>query len=109
MAGKATALTAAEFEAQVLQSEQPVLVDFGAGWCGPCRQIAPEVDAVAEQYAGRARVFTVDVDKEPDLAARYGVQGLPTLLVFKGGRPVSQIVGLAPRSEIALKLGVHVG
>lgn len=109
MAGKAKALTGAEFEAAVLQSEQPVLVDFGASWCGPCRKIAPEVDAVAEQYEGRARVFTVDVDQEPDLAARYGVQGLPTLLVFKGGRPVSQIVGLVPRSEIALKLGVHVG
>lgn len=89
----APAVGTADFDTQVLESEQPVLVDFWASWCAPCRTIAPTVDAVAEEYAGRARVFTLNVDENPEIAGRYSVQAIPTLLVFKGGQKASELVG----------------
>jgi thioredoxin 1 len=92
------------FESEVLRSELPVLVDFWATWCGPCHRVAPEVEAVAEQLGDKVRVFKLDVDQSPQIAQQYGVQSIPTLLIFKGGKPVDQIVGAVPRSIIAQKL-----
>lgn len=89
----AAAVSTAEFDKQVLESEIPVLVDFWAVWCGPCRTIAPAVDAVAEEYAGRAKVYKLNVDENPEIAGRYGVQSIPTLIVFKGGQKVNELVG----------------
>ncbi len=105
---QATPVTSTDFDTQVLQSDVPVLVDFWAAWCGPCRRVAPEVDAVAEQLSGKAKVMKVDIDAEPDLAARYGIQSIPALFIFKGGRVVEQLVGLQPRQVIAEKLSAHV-
>ncbi len=104
----ATAVTTVDFDKEVLQSDVPVLVDFWAVWCGPCRRVGPEVDAVAEQLSGKAKVFKVNVDEEPDIAGRYGVQSIPTLIIFKGGQIVGQIVGAVPRTVIAEKLQAHV-
>jgi len=89
----AAAVTTAEFDREVLESEVPVLVDFWAVWCGPCRMIAPTVDAVAQEFAGRAKVLKLNVDDSPDIAGRYGVQSIPTLILFKGSQPVDRLVG----------------
>ena len=105
---QAAAVTTADFDTEVLQANVPVLVDFWAVWCGPCRRVAPEVDAVAEQMNGQAKVLKVNVDEEPDVAARYGVQSIPTLIIFKDGKVVDQIVGAVPRTVIAEKLQAHV-
>ena len=83
----------ARFDADVLQSDVPVLVDFWATWCGPCRAIAPLLEPLARSFDGRAKVMKVDVDSNPEISARYGIRGIPTLLVFKGGKVVDQIVG----------------
>lgn len=88
------------FEESTLRSEVPVLVDFTAVWCPPCRTIAPHVAEVARSYAGRLKVGKIDADANAELASRYGVRGLPTLLLFKGGEVVGQIVGAVPRARI---------
>lgn len=98
------AVTTAEFDAKVLQSDTPVLVDFWAEWCGPCKAIAPHVEALAQEYAGKVKVFKVDVDQDPDLAVRYGVMNIPTLLLFKGGEVVDRMVGAEPKQKIAAML-----
>src|ERR687895_67269 len=95
------AVSTAAFDDEVLAANTPVLVKFGAPWCPPCRRIGPEVDAVAAQVAGKARVLSVDVDTDPDVANRYGIQNIPTLLVFKEGQVVAQVHGFAPRTKIA--------
>lgn len=102
MAGKNT-LTATDvnFEQLVLQSDVPVLVDFTASWCGPCKQIAPLVDQLADEYEGKAKVTKLDIDENPGIASRFGIRGVPTLLMFKGGELVGQRVGAAPKSAIA--------
>ena len=100
----ATAVSSADFDTEVLQAETPVLVDFWAAWCGPCRRVAPEVDAVATQLGEKVKVFKVDVDAEPDLATRYGIQSIPALYIFKGGKVVDQILGAVPRQVISEKL-----
>jgi thioredoxin 1 len=94
-------LTDASWEEDVLRAEGPVLVDFWAPWCPPCRMIAPAIEAVADRYAGRARVGKLNVDDNPVTAARYGINSIPTLLVFQGGRVVEQRVGALPPGEIA--------
>jgi thioredoxin 1 len=83
----------ARFDADVLQADVPVLVDFWATWCGPCRAIAPLLEPLARSFEGRAKVIKVDVDSNPEISVRYGIRGIPTLLVFKGGEVVDQIVG----------------
>ena len=88
------------FEQEVLGATQPVLVDFWATWCGPCRMIAPTVDALAEEYAGRAKVGKLNVDENQSLAGRYGIRSIPTLLLFKGGQIQEQVVGTAPKDAI---------
>jgi thioredoxin 1 len=100
----ATHVTTDQFDTEVLQSSVPVLVDFWAVWCGPCRAIAPHVDAIAQEYAGRAKVVKVNVDEEPEIALRYGIQSIPTLLFFKDGKVQDMIVGVVPRQTIVQKL-----
>ena len=87
----------ATFEQEVLKSEVPVLVDFWAPWCMPCRMIAPAVEEIARDYTGKLKVVKINVDEEPDLASRYGIQSIPTLLFFKGGQMVKQQIGAVPR------------
>ena len=93
-------ITDHNFAETTLGSPLPVLVDFTAVWCAPCRTIAPHVEAIAQKYAGRIRVGKVDVDGEPELAARVGVRSMPTLLMWKDGQVVGQIVGAVPRAKI---------
>ena len=93
-------VTDANFDAEVLKSTQPVLVDFWAVWCGPCRAIAPIVEELATQYKGRVVVGKMDVDNNPATPQRYGVRGIPTLLVFKGGQVAEQIVGYVGKDVI---------
>lgn len=100
----AMAVTTDQFEEQVLKSSTPVLVDFWAAWCGPCKMIKPHVDALAEEYAGRVKVVSVDVDNERDIAEKYGIMSIPTLFFFKDGKVVDQQVGAVSKSVIASKL-----
>ena len=93
-------ITEQNFEQEVLQSEIPVLVDFWATWCGPCRMVAPLVAQIAEEQEGVIKVGKVDVDEQPALAARFGVMSIPTLMVFKGGEAVSTAVGARPKAAI---------
>ncbi|MFI5387655.1 MAG: thioredoxin [Fimbriimonadales bacterium] len=95
------AVTSSEFNDKVLGSDLPVLVDFWAEWCGPCKAIGPSVEQLATEYAGKAKVLKVNVDRDGDLAMRYGVMSIPALLVFKGGKVVDQMVGAAPKAQIA--------
>ena len=94
-------LTNDNWEAEVLSCPEPVLVDFWATWCPPCRLIAPAIDSLASEYQGRVKVGKLDVDQNQDVAGRYGVRSIPTLIVFKGGEVVEQRVGALPQSELA--------
>ncbi len=98
--GHVAEITDATFDREVLQSPVPVLVDFWAPWCGPCRAIAPLVEEIAQQYAGKLRVAKINVDDNPEAATRYGVRGIPTLLLFQGGQVKDQIVGAVPKKVL---------
>jgi thioredoxin 1 len=89
------------FQAEVLDSNQPVLVDFWAVWCMPCRAIAPVIDELATEYKGKARIGKLNVDENQAVAAKFGIRSIPTLLVFKGGKVVDQIVGVQPKAKLA--------
>ncbi len=92
------------FEADVIGSDLPVLVDFWAPWCGPCRMVAPIVEELAEEYEGKVKFVKLNTDENPQVAGKYGIRSIPTLLVFKGGKPVGQIVGFRPKSDLEKRL-----
>jgi thioredoxin 1 len=106
--GKYVEATAANFEEEVLKSEQPVLVDFWAVWCAPCRMIAPIVEELAAEREGALKVVKVDVDNNQDIAAKFGIRSIPTLLIFKNGEVVDQMIGAVPKSMIESKLEKHL-
>ena len=98
-----------DFDSIVLQSKTPALVDFWATWCGPCRMVAPVVEELAEEYEGRITFAKVDVDQNPQVAGKYGIMSIPTLLIFKDGKPVSTVVGFRPKAELKRNLDEALG
>ena len=92
------------FDQTVLQAELPVLVDFWAAWCGPCRMVAPVVEELAQEYEGRVKFAKLDVDQNPKTASKYNIMGIPTLLIFKQGKPISHVVGFRPKAELKRSL-----
>ena len=102
--GNAITLTDDSFQSEVIESSVPVLVDFWAIWCGPCRVVAPIVDELAEEYDGRVKVGKVDVDSEQKIAADFGIRSIPTLLIFKDGKQADEIVGAVPKNDLVKKL-----
>ncbi len=96
------------FEADVLKSDKPVLVDFWAAWCAPCRMLAPTVEAVAEKYAGSASVVKLNVDENPSTSQRYGIKGIPTLILFKNGKEEERVVGATSKEAISRMIEKHV-
>lgn len=100
--------TDANFEEEVLKSEQPVLVDFWAVWCGPCRMIAPIVDELSSEYEGKVNIGKMNVDENREIPAKFGIRSIPTLLVFKNGEVVDKVVGAVPKGSIAEKLDAQL-
>lgn len=102
--GEPIALTDDNFSAEVLDADMPVLVDFWATWCGPCRMIAPIVEELSSEYEGKAKVCKLDVDAAQKTAAEFGIRSIPTLLIFKGGKVADQLIGAVPKQQITEKL-----
>jgi thioredoxin 1 len=102
-------ISQANFEQEVLKSTVPVLVDFWAVWCGPCKMIAPVLDEIANEKTGKVKVAKVDVDSNQDLASRYGIRAIPTLLIFKDGQVKEQVVGMVGKKDLEKRLAAHIG
>jgi thioredoxin 1 len=102
------AVTGATFDEQVLQSEKQVLVDFWAEWCGPCHAVLPVLEKIAEEHAGELRLVKVNIDEEQELATRYGVMSIPTVILFKDGEPSAAVIGAQPKGAIERALGLGV-
>lgn len=100
MAGNVIEVTDADFDSEVIQSDVPVLVDFWAAWCGPCRMVAPVVEEIAGDYAGRLKVAKLNVDENRSTAAKYGIMSIPTLLVFRDGEVKARVIGFRPKGEL---------
>lgn len=100
----AAAVTDASFEHDVLKSDVPVLVDFWAPWCGPCRMVAPIVDEIAKEFDGKIKVFKLNTDENPNVASQYGIRSIPTLMIFKGGQKVDTVVGAVPKTTLSSTL-----
>ncbi|CAE7414086.1 thioredoxin [Bremerella sp. T1] len=105
----ANTFTEDNFDAEVLQSSEPVLVDFWAPWCGPCRQLAPVIDQLATEYEGSVKVGKVDTDQNPNLAVKYGIQSIPTVMIFKNGEVVNQMLGNQPKANLQQALDAAKG
>lgn len=101
-------ITDSNFASEVLQSEKPVLVDFWATWCGPCRMIAPIVEELATEYDGKFKIGKMDVDNNPQTATQFGIRSIPTLLIFKGGKVVDTIIGAVPKGQFVQKLNANL-
>lgn len=101
-------VTDKSFKQEVLESDVPVLVDFWAPWCGPCRMVAPVVDEIAEQYSGQVKVVKLNTDENPSVASQYGIRSIPTLMIFKGGQRVDMVVGAVPKTTLANTLEKHI-
>ncbi|HMT08525.1 MAG TPA: thioredoxin [Pyrinomonadaceae bacterium] len=108
MGAFAKEVTDTGFQADVLDSDKPVLVDFWAEWCGPCRMIGPSVEAVAEEYAGKAGVMKMNVDENPGVPNQFGIRGIPTLILFKGGQEQERIVGAVSREALAKVIDKYI-
>jgi thioredoxin 1 len=104
----AAAVTDATFEQEVVKSETPVLVDFWAEWCGPCKAMAPILEQVASEQADKLRIVKVDVDENSDNAGRLGIMSIPTMVLYKGGQPVERIVGFMPKEKLLQRLQPHL-
>jgi thioredoxin 1 len=100
-------LTSQNFEAKVIKSDKPVLVDFWAEWCGPCKMIAPTIESIAAEYADKLVVGKINVDNEPEISQKYGIRNIPTMLVFKGGVVVDKLVGAMAKPALVSKLQQH--
>jgi thioredoxin 1 len=100
-----TAVTTETFETEVLQSEKPVIVDFWAEWCGPCHAVAPVLDKIAEERSDEVRLVKINVDENQELMVRYGIQSIPTIVLFKGGEPAAAVIGAQPKGAIERGLG----
>ena len=109
MSVKTFEATTGNFQNEVLKSDTPVLVDFWAEWCTPCKMIAPMVDQIADEYQGKLRVAKLDADAHPDVLMQYGIMSIPTLVLFKGGQPVVRITGFQPKDRITNQLKPHLG
>src|SRR5688500_7945288 len=109
MAGNVREFTDSNFTTEVLESTEPVLVDFWAPWCGPCRMIAPTVEQLATEYAGKVRIGKLNTDENPQLAASHNISSIPTLLLFKGGKVVDKTIGVTPKPQLAAMLERHAG
>lgn len=108
MSSSAAPVTDASFPTEVLESSVPVLVDFWAPWCGPCRMVAPVVDEIAEQYEGQIKVVKLNTDENPQVASQYGIRSIPTLMIFKDGQRVDMVVGAVPKTTLATTLDKYL-
>ena len=104
----AAAVTDASFDQDVLQCDVPVLVDFWAPWCVPCRMVAPIVDEIAKEFEGRIKVVKLNTDENPNVASQYGIRSIPTLMVFKGGQKVDTVVGAVPKTTLASTISKYL-